>query len=204
VTDVKTSRPAGATTDRPRRPSPSEAVASMGLIPTLGVTAGGLGFLRPASGTWGSLPPAVVAGVLVVAGQPAWLVDVSLVLLLLIGSVACVRFGVAAERTFGKKDPGQVVADEVAGQALTLLALPWAGVAGWAGMSVPPDGVPVAMFDAGLAVAGFLLFRVFDIVKPPPANGLQRIGGGWGILIDDLIAAAMAAIVLQVAVRALF
>jgi phosphatidylglycerophosphatase A len=41
-------------------------------------------------------------------------------------------------------------------------------------------------------------------VKPPPANGLQRIGGGWGILIDDLIAGAMAGVVLQLAVRLLF
>jgi phosphatidylglycerophosphatase A len=195
---------AASTSNRPHRPSPAEAIASMGLLPTLGVTAGGLGFLRPASGTWGSLPPAVVAGVLVVLGQPGWLVDVCLVLLLLIGSVACVRFGAAAERTFGKKDPGQVVADEVAGQAVTLLAVPWAGVVNWAGTSTPPEGVSVAMFNAGLAVAGFLMFRAFDIVKPPPANGLQRIGGGWGILIDDLIAGAMAAVALQVAVRLSF
>jgi phosphatidylglycerophosphatase A len=189
---------------RPHRPSPAEAIASMGLVPTLGVTAGGLGFLRPASGTWGSLPPAVVAAALVAAGQPGWIIDVCLVLLLLIGSVACVRFGHAAERTFGKKDPGQVVADEVAGQAVTLLALPWAGVAGWAGTAVPPDGWTATTFNLGLAAAGFLMFRAFDIVKPPPANGLQRIGGGWGILIDDLIAGAMAGVVLQIAVRLLF
>ena len=192
------------TSGRPHRPSPAEAIASMGLVPTLGVTAVGVGFLRPASGTWGSLPPAVVAAVLVASGQPGWIVDLCLVLLLLIGSVACVRFGIAAERTFGKKDPGQVVADEVAGQAITLLALPWAGVANWAGGSVPPAGVSATTFDLGLAAAGFLLFRAFDIVKPPPANGLQRIGGGWGILIDDLIAGAMAAAVLQVAVRLMF
>jgi phosphatidylglycerophosphatase A len=145
-----------------------------------------------------------VAAGLVVAGQPGWIVDVCLVLLLLIGSVACVRFGAAAEQTFHKKDPGQVVADEVAGQSVTLLAVPWAGVASWAGTSMPPAGWSATTFDLGLAAAGFLLFRIFDIVKPPPANGLQRIGGGWGILIDDLIAAAMAAIVLQIAVRALF
>jgi phosphatidylglycerophosphatase A len=189
---------------RPHRPSPAEAIASMGLVPTLGVTAGGLGFLRPASGTWGSLPPAVVAAALVAAGQPGWIIDVCLVLLLLIGSVACVRFGHAAERTFGKKDPGQVVADEVAGQAVTLLALPWAGVAGWAGAAVAPEGLTATTFNLGLAAAGFFLFRAFDIVKPPPANGLQRIGGGWGILIDDLIAGAMAGVVLQIAVRLLF
>lgn len=187
-----------------RRPSPAEAAASMGTLPMLAVTSGGLGFLRPASGTWGSLPPAVAAGLLAVTHQPGWLIDVCLLLLLAIGSVACLRFGAAAERTFGKKDPGQVVADEVAGQAVTLLAVPWAGLAGWAGAATPPDEVSATVFNLGLAAAGFLLFRAFDIVKPPPANGLQRIGGGAGILVDDLIAGAMAGVVLQVGVRLLF
>ncbi|MCP3860634.1 MAG: phosphatidylglycerophosphatase A, partial [Phycisphaeraceae bacterium] len=47
-------------------------------------------------------------------------------------------------------------------------------------------------------------FRVFDILKPPPANGLQRLGGGAGILVDDLIAGAMAGVLLQIAVRFLY
>ncbi len=188
-------------TEPTRRPGPGEAARSMGVIPMLGVTSGGLGFLRPASGTWGSLPPAVAAGLLALAGQPGWLIDVCLVLLLAIGSVACLRFGQAAERAFHKKDPGQVVADEVAGQAVTLLALPWAVADGWAGTpALGPDGSPL-VFNLGLAVAGFLLFRIFDILKPPPANGLQRLGGGAGILVDDLIAGAMAGVLLQIAVR---
>lgn len=192
------------TTTTTRRPTPAEAASSMGTLPMLAVTSGGLGFLRPASGTWGSLPPAVVAGVLAVTGQPGWMIDLCLLLLLAIGSVACLRFGRAAERTFGRKDPGQVVADEVAGQAVTLLAVPWAGIAGWAGAATPPADMTPLVFDIGLATAGFLLFRAFDIVKPPPANGLQRLGGGAGILVDDLIAGAMAAIVLQLGVRLLF
>jgi phosphatidylglycerophosphatase A len=60
------------------------------------------------------------------------------------------------------------------------------------------------VFNLGLAVAGFLLFRIFDIIKPPPANGLQRLGGGAGILVDDLIAGAMAGVLLQIAVRVVF
>ena len=52
--------------------------------------------------------------------------------------------------------------------------------------------------------AGFLLFRIFDVLKPPPANGLQRLGGGLGILVDDLIAGLMALAVLQVTIRVLF
>jgi phosphatidylglycerophosphatase A len=53
-------------------------------------------------------------------------------------------------------------------------------------------------------VVGFLLFRVFDILKPPPANGLQRLGGGMGILVDDLIAGVMAAAILQIGVRFIY
>ncbi|MCP4833567.1 MAG: phosphatidylglycerophosphatase A [Phycisphaera sp.] len=176
----------------------------MGTIPMLAVTSLGLGFLRPASGTWGSLPPAIVAGILLLAGQPAWMIDLCLVLTLGIGCVSCLRFGVMAERACGGKDPGQVVADEVAGQSIALMALPWAGVAGWAGAVTPPEGVSPLMLDLGIVAAGFLLFRIFDILKPPPANGLQRLGGGLGILVDDLIAGLMALAVLQVAIRLLF
>ena len=73
-----------------------------------------------------------------------------------------------------------------------------------AGTPTLPEGVSAGVFNLGLAAAGFLLFRAFDIVKPPPANGLQRLGGGAGILVDDLIAGAMAGIVLQIAVRVMF
>ncbi len=187
-----------------RRRRPAEVIRDMGMVPALAVTSLGLGFLRPASGTWGSLPPAVVAGGLLLFGQPAWLVDVSMVLLLAIGCVACIRFGDLAERACGRKDPGQVVADEVAGQAIVLLALPWASVAGWAGTVTPPVGCAPLQFDLALVVVAFLGFRVFDILKPPPANGLQRLGGGLGILVDDLIAGAMCAVLLQIAVRILF
>ncbi|MBL9118953.1 MAG: phosphatidylglycerophosphatase A [Phycisphaerae bacterium] len=161
----------------------------MNRFATLALTAGGLGFLRPASGTWGSLPPAIVAGLMVWLGAGTWAVNGVLVLFLIGGSLACLAFGNSAETVFGKKDPGEVVADEVAGQALTLLALPW-----------PGDGRSIAM----LALIGFLSFRVMDIIKPPPARGLQRLSGGLGILIDDLLAAIYAAIVTQIAARWLF
>lgn len=185
------------------RATPSEAFRRLGVVPTLAVTAGGLGFMRPASGTWGSLPPAVVAAGLALGGQPGWLIDVCLLLSLAIGVVACLRFGGDSERTWGRKDPGEVVADEVAGQSVTLLALPWASVPSWTGTVIPPDGWSATMVDLAMVAAGFLLFRIFDILKPPPANGLQRLGGGAGILVDDLVAGAMAGIVLQVGARLL-
>lgn len=155
-------------------------------FPKFALTAGGLGLLRPAPGTWGSLPPVVVAALLAWQGAPAWSIEAALVLLVVLGSAACLRYGDDGERIFGKKDPGSVVADEVAGQALTLIALPW-----------PADLRGIAL----TALVGFLSFRVMDIVKPPPARGLQRIRGGAGILIDDLIAGVYAAIVTQLVVR---
>jgi phosphatidylglycerophosphatase A len=75
-----------------------------------------------------------------------------------------------AEKHFGRVDPGQVVIDEVVGQIITLLAWPrrsW----GW-------------------VLAGFLLFRFFDIVKPFPARRVERFPQGWGIMLDDVVAGA--------------
>ena len=69
---------------------------------------------------------------------------------------------------------------------------------------VPPADCSPLVFNLAMVAAGFLLFRILDILKPPPANGLQRLGGGLGILVDDLIAGAMALAILQVAVRIIF
>ena len=146
-------------------------------------TSFGLGFCRPASGTWGSLPPAVVAFGLAwagLAGSAAWYG--TLAGMLAFFCWACLAGGASAERRFGKKDPSQVVADETAGMALVLLFMPPAALSG------PMNS---AIF-IGLA---FVLWRVADILKPWPANGLQRLGGGLGILIDDLIAAVYAGLV---------
>lgn len=160
------------------------------------LTAFGLGHLRPASGTWGSTPPPALALVTLLAvgahlDSMRWIVDAVLVVLLVVFSVACVRYGPWAEERFGRKDPGQVVADEVAGQALTLLALPWR----------PMVDFDAAKWNVMLAAIGFVAFRLLDIVKPPPANGLQRLRAGWGILVDDLIAGVYAMIGVQVIVR---
>jgi phosphatidylglycerophosphatase A len=151
------------------------------------VTTFGLGFMRPASGTWGSLPPAALAAGMVISGQAgAWYYYVLLIVIAVLFSLACVKFGDAAEAEFGKKDPGKVVADETAGMAITLLALPvW-----WV------SDVNRLLVYVG---AAFVLFRIADIIKAPPARGLQRLRGGWGILVDDLIAGVQAAAVLVAA-----
>ncbi len=149
------------------------------------LTTFGLGHMRPASGTWGSIPPVALALGLIAVGlapaeHPVIFNGIMLAIVLLFSHV-CIHQGDEAEAWFGH-DPSEVVADETAGQALVLMFIPLAA--------------PVTLGDwfrtlVLLAVA-FLAFRILDILKPPPANGLQRLPGGWGILIDDLVVAVPA------------
>jgi len=153
----------------------------MRTLPMLAITSGGLGLLRPASGTWGSLPAPAIVLLLAWSGAEWWMAYACLALMMLAGCVACVRFGKDAERAFGAKDPSSCVADETAGAALALLAAPW------------PMLWPTA--ESGLhaviaaSATGFVLFRAFDVWKPGAIRGLQDRQGGWGILLDDLAAA---------------
>ena len=138
---------------------------------TVIATAGGAGYSPVAPGTAGTLV-AVVA---------LWLVPLSTVALLLATAVVTALglwAGARVERAVGGKDPGVVVIDEVAGMMVSVLAV--------------PRSVPVL-------VAAFFLFRFFDVVKPPPANRLQALPGGLGIMVDDLIAGAYALLVLLAA-----
>ena len=81
-----------------------------------------------------------------------------------------------AERFFGGIDPGPVVIDEVLGMLVTLAFIP----VGWSG-----------------ALAGFVIFRVFDVIKPFPANRLEKLHGGFGIMADDAMAGVYANLVLR-------
>jgi phosphatidylglycerophosphatase A len=92
-----------------------------------------------------------------------------------------------AEKLLGKKDPGAVVVDEVAGQLVAFLLVPW-GAPWW------------------VIVAAFVAFRVFDIWKPYPVRRLESLGGGLGIMADDLLAGFYAAAVtaLLISIRILF
>jgi phosphatidylglycerophosphatase A len=87
-----------------------------------------------------------------------------------------------AEKLLGKKDPGAVVVDEVVGQLITFLFVPWLTTWRW----------PV--------VAGFVAFRVFDIWKPYPVRRLEGLGGGLGIMADDMLAGFYAATVMSLLV----
>lgn len=175
---------------------PRVAAARMRSLPwfaRVSLTAGGLGYARFASGTWGSLPPCVAVAVLVWGDQPAWIINTALALLGLWAAVACVRFGGAAERAVGRKDVGCVVADEVAGMCISLAGLHW-----W------DAGAPDSWWRNGVQIAGaFVLFRAFDVAKLPPCGALERVRGGWGILLDDLIAGVYAAVCVHVLARVL-
>ena len=155
------------------------------------LTAGGLGLLRPAPGTWGSLPPVVLALGMVSLIGPNWTVDAAMALVAVVASVACIRFASLAEDASGKKDPSAVVIDEVAGQAVALVAVPW---------RLPIDA-DAWIWNLAWAATAFLGFRALDILKPPPAHQIQRLRGGLGILMDDLIAGLYTLAFIQVVAR---
>lgn len=137
----------------------------------------GLGRLPVAPGTWGSLPPAIVFGLMCHFGASPVLTPIAMAALALAGSVICVKFASATIAATGNNDPREVVADELAGQAITFLICPFLA------MGAASSG-QVWVTTA----AGFVLFRIFDITKPWPIHKLEKLPEGWGILADDLLA----------------
>lgn len=149
----------------------------------LPATTFGLGYMRPAPGTWGSLPPCALAAAMVALNATAIAHAIAQLALAILFSLACLVAGRHAEQRWGK-DPSNVVADETAGQALALLWLPFLA---W----LAPSAAPAAVYLA--IAASFFVFRALDILKPWPARQLQALPTGLGILIDDLIVGAEAA-----------
>ena len=151
------------------------------------VTLFGLGYLPVAPGTWGSAGAAVVTLLvyLVFGGGSAF--HLSMIVLTIAASVAGVACGPWAVSFYNTKDPKPFVIDEAAGQWLALVWMP-IGQAGWVGV-------------LGIVGVQFFLFRIADIVKPPPARQLERLPHGWGIVADDLAAAVYANLVGQIICR---
>jgi phosphatidylglycerophosphatase A len=138
----------------------------------------GAGYFPVAPGTAGS----VVGLALVIALRQTSLGTAGLGISLAAMAAVVFALGVwsagKAEKAFGRVDPGQVVIDEVLGQIITFIATP----------RIPRVGL----------IAGFILFRVFDIIKPFPAGRAERFPGGWGIMLDDVVAGFYSLIVLVI------
>jgi phosphatidylglycerophosphatase A len=204
----------------------SSSVSALQRKPRLALfiaTAGGLGYLPKAPGTFGSLaglalaafPYVIFAGLIGVDvfERPflGRLWDTLLVLQILIAAVVAivgVRTASRAAEFWQTKDPQRVVIDEVSGQHLTILLGCDLSIwhkpvqAALHGMRVPLYQLPTP-FEAALnwkyLVVGFILFRVFDIWKPFPARQAEALPGGWGIMADDWAAGIYAGIGLWIA-----
>lgn len=131
----------------------------------------GVGYLPVAPGTWGTLAAMPIAWACAGLSQWGYLALCVAVTVVAIGASAL------ADRALGEHDSGHIVIDEVAGYLWTL--------------------VGVSRGDVWLLIFGFVLFRVADVVKPPPARAIdRRMGGGAGVVLDDVAAGVWAALAL--------
>jgi len=126
----------------------------------------GIGYIKPAPGTWGSMGAVLVWGAFAIGAHFG---KQELLAATLAGIVVVIIAGVPAatiaEREAGRTDPGFVVIDEVAGQWVALLFC-------------PPDW--------GHALIALFLFRLLDVTKPFPIRRIEQLHGGWGIVFDDV------------------
>ncbi|NLW50141.1 MAG: phosphatidylglycerophosphatase A [Candidatus Brocadiaceae bacterium] len=139
----------------------------------------GLGYAPFAPGTFGTLP-AVALYVAIALAAPAARHGAFLGGALALVCLLAVPLAGWAERHWGRKDPQRFVLDEVAGFLLTVTFF-------------RVDSV------VATAVWAFCVTRVFDVVKPPPVRQLEKLPGGWGVLLDDLCASVYAVLVLHLA-----
>jgi phosphatidylglycerophosphatase A len=130
----------------------------------------GVGLLKPGPGTYGS---AAALSLWMTAAQT--LHPAHLPLYTAIAAIVVTLVGIPAAtivaRESGREDPGQVIIDEVAGQLIALIFC-------------PPDWAH--------GILAFFLFRLFDILKPPPIRRLERLPAGTGIMLDDVAAGVFA------------
>lgn len=135
----------------------------------------GIGLLPGGPGTWAALATAVIWYFAARASHSGsgWLTIATLIVVVIVTLVG-IPAASTVEKESGRQDPGHVVIDEVAGQLTALLFVP---------------------LEAWHVVLAFVLFRFFDILKPPPVRQLERLHGGLGIMVDDLAAGVYALIV---------
>lgn len=135
----------------------------------------GSGLMPVAPGTFGTI--AAIPLYLLLAGLPL----VYYLAVVVLACIAGVWICASANRTLGSEDHSGIVWDEICGYLITMAGAPFA----WS-----------------WAVTGFLLFRIFDIIKPWPIRAVERrVGGGLGVMLDDILAGLLALLCLQVLVR---
>ena len=177
ATDIPSGHGAGVSSARPSSLSNSAELSPRAgpLWATVIATFFGIGRLRPGPGTWGSAA-AVVLWAVVSHALPAYLRTGAAVALAGLAVAIGIPAATRVSRASGNKDPQTVVIDEVAGQFIALI------------------GVPLAWKTF---LTGFILFRAFDILKPPPVRQLERLPEGAGIVLDDVAAGICALVVIQ-------
>ncbi len=132
-------------------------------------TVGFVGYLPVAPGTWGSLAALIFIAVFKFSAPVYVLVTVFVIA---VGTVSAHE----VEKPLGRKDPGLIVIDEFAGYLVSMMFLPQ---------------------SAGYFFSAFILFRIFDILKPPPLKKLQELQGGMGVMLDDIAAGIYTNLILQ-------
>jgi phosphatidylglycerophosphatase A len=131
----------------------------------------GTGYLPIGPGSWGTFPGMLLCWAM--QPLPTW---AYLPLAMALG-LAAVPIATAGERHLGKKDPGAVVIDEIVAFPITMWLIP---------------------LSLGTLAAGFFLNRLMDTLKLWPCHRLQSLPGGWGIVLDDLVAAAQSCLLMHV------
>lgn len=145
----------------------------------------GAGFIPFGPGTWGSVVGLLIAyGLIVVFGADVLMLQNSLIAAGVVSAALGIWASHRAEKIFDRKDASQIVVDEVCRQIISF--------------------VFIAPYLAGLGaswrwwmIAGFALFRAFDIFKPYPINKLQDLSGGFGVMMDDVLAGIYSAVILS-------
>jgi phosphatidylglycerophosphatase A len=129
------------------------------------------GYFPVAPGTFASAAALILYFPLLLLNQwPVYLITIIVV------TLAGIWASGRAEKISGISDPSFVVIDEVAGQLITLFLLP---------------------FSWKMIIAGFLIFRIFDVLKPFPAGRAEKLHGGWGIMMDDVLCGVYGNILLR-------
>ncbi len=155
------------------------------VIALLVATGLGVGFIPFGPGTWGSaLGLLMVYGAVEKYGSNVLLLQNLIIALSIVTAAIGIWAGTRAEKILDRKDAGQVVIDEVCGQVMSFAFL-------------APYLARLGSHWRWWMVVGFVLFRLFDMFKPYPINKLQDLQGGFGVMMDDVLAGVYAAAALS-------